>query len=161
MLPCEYNIVAKEQSGHSYVFWSMPIIKFSPVANFGDHPLHMYLIQFSFLHVSAKSGWRHNPTPGPPLLVTLLIQNKYLWFDLNNLKPLEPLTWSRPFYKNLGSNMIWLPKLMGKGERIAWYLELVCSSGGWITLGLLQVYSGRLGLVINLCYFALFENFSL
>ena len=31
--------MAKEQSGHSYIFWSMPIITFSPVANFGDHPL--------------------------------------------------------------------------------------------------------------------------
>ena len=26
--------------GHSYIFWSIAIKKFSPVANFGDHPLY-------------------------------------------------------------------------------------------------------------------------
>ena len=34
-----YTILAKEQSGQSYIFWFMPIITFSPVAKFGDHPL--------------------------------------------------------------------------------------------------------------------------
>ena len=27
------------QPGNSYIFWSMPIITFSPVTNFADHPL--------------------------------------------------------------------------------------------------------------------------
>ena len=42
--------MAKVQSNHFYSFWSMPIIKFSPVANFGDHPLafmfHMLFLIF-------------------------------------------------------------------------------------------------------------------
>ena len=42
-------------------------------------------------------------------------------------------------------------------------IELVSNSPrSWITLGWLQIYSGRLGVtVVDLCYFALFEDFSL
>ena len=39
-------ILAKWQLSHSYTFWTMSkpiIVIFSPVANFGDHPLHMPL----------------------------------------------------------------------------------------------------------------------
>ena len=41
--PHEWIILAKEQSGHSHIFWSMPIITFSPVSNFGDQSLDTYL----------------------------------------------------------------------------------------------------------------------
>ena len=48
-------IFAKVQLGHSYTFGTMPIMLFSPVANFGDHPLtivqhvHVVLLLCCFL----------------------------------------------------------------------------------------------------------------
>ena len=50
--PLEYTILAKEQSSHSYTFWSMPIITFSSVANFSDHPL-----PGSYFIPSQIGGW--------------------------------------------------------------------------------------------------------
>ena len=37
--PPEYIILTKEEAGHSYTFWSMPIMIFGPVSNFGDQSL--------------------------------------------------------------------------------------------------------------------------
>ena len=37
--PFQYTILAKERFGHSDTFWAMPIMIFSPVANFGDQSL--------------------------------------------------------------------------------------------------------------------------
>ena len=37
--PFEYIILSKGQLDHLYTFWTMPIIIFSPGANFGNHPL--------------------------------------------------------------------------------------------------------------------------
>ena len=33
------TILEKEQAGHSYIFWTMPIMIFSQVSNFGDQSL--------------------------------------------------------------------------------------------------------------------------
>ena len=33
------NILAKGQLGYFHTFWTMPVMIFSPVANFGGHPL--------------------------------------------------------------------------------------------------------------------------
>ena len=43
-------ILAKEQLGHSYTFWTMLMI-FSPVANFGDQPLHILIDQLSTVRI--------------------------------------------------------------------------------------------------------------
>ena len=37
-----YTILAKEQFGHSYTFWTMVIIIFSPVSNSSNHPLIIF-----------------------------------------------------------------------------------------------------------------------
>ena len=36
-------ILTKGQHGHFYTFWTMPIMIFGPVANFGDHSLIIWL----------------------------------------------------------------------------------------------------------------------
>ena len=35
----KYIILTEEEAGHSYTFWTMPIMIFSPASNFGDQSL--------------------------------------------------------------------------------------------------------------------------
>ena len=57
--PKAYIILTKEQSGNSYIFWSMPVITFSQVANFGDHPLRVKNNLFPYVHNDFTSYfWR-------------------------------------------------------------------------------------------------------
>ena len=41
-------ILAKGQLGHSYTFWTMPIMIFSPVSNFGNQSLRLTFLSLWF-----------------------------------------------------------------------------------------------------------------
>ena len=81
-----FSILAKGQPGHSYIFRSMPIITYSPVANFGDQSLCtrmlIFLLCFLFIIIVLKCYWRFCFLPPSKLL----LRGRICWSEENRAK---------------------------------------------------------------------------
>ena len=96
--------LAKGQLGHSYTFWTIPVMIFSPVSNFGDQSLviwghsittwtkfRLFLTTYlplrgHFLHWTQTINWL-SWTTSPPHFVYVVIeqpQSLVLWKSLRN-----------------------------------------------------------------------------
>ena len=51
-------ILAKGQLDHSYTFWTMSILIFSPLTNFGDHPIYFIKVAVNIECPNIKSNFQ-------------------------------------------------------------------------------------------------------
>ena len=74
--PYEYIILTKEQFGRSYIFWTMPIIIFSPVSNSSNHTLS------KMGQIKKKRHYITLNSPQNGIIICLI----YFWFDLSHFR---------------------------------------------------------------------------
>ena len=105
--PNEIIILAKEQPGHSYTFWTMPILIFSPFANFGKHSLVLKNRSF-FIRKNFST------------------KNKVILYDaLQNLKYSKIAQF--PMYKRSLEPLQMLRHILWKRK----YIIILCRKKGW------------------------------
>ena len=76
----EYTILAKEQFGHSYTFWTMALMIFSPVSNSSHHPLEEKFINFLLISFLVNQA---NFLIGYEVITMIIVLKKPLGTDSN------------------------------------------------------------------------------